>query len=127
MVRLRRPSVLRPSVRRVSAILSVLGLVAGLAFLLVPVEAAFGDDPLLRFQPFSPGLAAGATVVDCGRPVSNLRRQAEGLGIYDLALNDACRRAAARRAATAVAAVSMIGVLGLISLAGSRTGPPAVA
>ncbi len=122
--RLRPP---RPSARQLSAVLAVLGLVAGLAFLLVPVEAAFGDDPLLRLQPFSPGLGDGATVVDCGRPVTNLGRHSNGLSIYDLALNDACRHAASRRAATAVAAVSMIGVLGLITVAGSRAGSPVAA
>jgi hypothetical protein len=124
LARVRRP---RPSARQLAAALAILGLIAGLAFLLVPVDAAFGDDPLLRLQPFSPGLAAGATAVDCGRPVSNLGRHADGLSIYDLALNDACRHAASRRAATAVAAVSMIGVLGLITVAGPRAGSPAVA
>jgi hypothetical protein len=118
---------LRPSVRQLSGILAVLGLVAGLAFLLLPVEAAFGDDPLLRLQSFSPGIAAGATVVDCGRPVSNLGRHGDGLDIYDLARDNACRHAASRRAATAVAIVSMVGVLGLITVAGSRTDSPAVA
>ncbi len=117
--RRRRASARQPSARRLGATLIVLGLVAGMAFLLVPVETAFGDDPLLRLQPFSPGLAAGATVVDCGRPMSNLGRHSDGLSLYDLARDDACRHAASRRAATAVAAVSMIGVLGLITFAGS--------
>jgi hypothetical protein len=123
--RLPRPP--RPSARQLSATLAVLGLVAGLAFLLIPVEAAFGDDPLLRLQSFSPGIAAGATVVDCGRPVSNFGRRADGLSIYDLARDDACRHAASRRAASAVAIVSLVGVLGLITVAGSRADSPAVA
>ncbi|MGI8810875.1 MAG: hypothetical protein ACR2KK_24160 [Acidimicrobiales bacterium] len=117
---MRRPRLPRPSPRRLSAALAVLGLVAGIAFLVVPVEAAFGDDPLLRLEPFSPGLASGATDVDCGRPVSNFGRRAEGLSLYDLAFADACREAASRRAATAVASASVIGLLGLLGVAGTR-------
>lgn len=115
------------SPRRLSAALALLGLVAGLACLVVPVDAAFGDDPLLRLQPFSPSLASAATTVDCGAPVGNLSRRAQGLSIYELARSDACRSAASRRAATAVAAASVIGLLGLIGVAGSRPPAPAVA
>jgi hypothetical protein len=123
MSRLRRA---HPSPRRLSAALALLGLVAGLAFLFVPVDAAFANDPLLRFQPFSPGLATAGTRVDCGAPLANLARRAEGLSIYELARTDACRSAASRRAATAVAAAAVIGLLGLIGLAGSRDVSPAV-
>ena len=99
--------------------MSLLGLVAALSFLVVPVEAAFADDPLLRLEPFSPGLASVATDVDCGVPLSNFGRRSEGLSIYSLASADACREAAGRRAATAVAAAAVIGVLGLVRLAGA--------
>lgn len=109
----------RPSPRRLSAALAILGLVAGMAFLLVPVEAAFGDDPLMRLQPFSPTLAASATQVDCGLPVGNLGRRSDGLSISRLASDDACRRASARRVASAVAVAALIGVLALIGLAGA--------
>jgi len=117
----------RPSPRQLSAALALLGLLAGLAFLVVPVDAAFADDPLLRLQPFSPGLASAVTNVDCGAPVGNLGRRAEGLSIYELARADACRSAASRRVATAVAAASVVGLLGLIGLAGTREVAPAVA
>jgi len=117
----------RPSARTLSAALIVVGLVAGLAFVLVPVEAAFGDDPLLRLQPFSPGLASVATDVDCGRPLSNLGRHSDSLSIADLALDGACRHAASRRAAAGLATASMIAVLGLIALTGRRSPAPAVA
>jgi hypothetical protein len=99
----------------------VLGLVAGLAILVLPVEAALDDEPLLRLAPFSPTLTEGALAVDCGTPVTNFGRRSDGLSLYDLALDHACRAAASRRAATAVAAVSVIGVLGLINVAGSRS------
>jgi hypothetical protein len=124
MSRFRRP---RPSPRQLSGALAVLGLVAGLAILLVPVNAAFGDDPLLRLQPFSANLESPATDVDCGRPVSVFGRRSAGLSLYDLAYDDACHSAASRRAATAVAAVSLIGVLGLITRAGARARTTAVA
>ena len=100
--------------------MSILGLVAALSFLVVPVEAAFADDPLLRLEPFSPGRVSVAPDVDCGVPLSNFVRRSEGLSIYGLASAGACREAARRRAATAVAAAGVIGLLGLIRLAGSR-------
>lgn len=118
MTRRRR---VRPSPRRLSACLAVLGLLAGVAVLLMPVEAAFGDDPLLQLQAFSPSLASATTAVDCGSAMTNLGRRSDGLSLYALAKDDACRHAASRRAATAVAAASVIGLLGLIGLAGSRT------
>jgi len=101
--------------------LAVLGLVAGLAFLVLPVEAAVDEDPLLRLAPFSPALADGASAVDCGAPVSNFGRRSDGLNLHNLAVDHVCRAAASRRAATAVAATSAIGVLGLIGLSGSRS------
>jgi hypothetical protein len=122
MKRRRRP---RPSSRQLSAALVVLGLLAGLAILVLPVEAAFDDHPILALQPFSPGLAGAVTEVDCGVAVGNLGRRADGLSLYNLALDDACRAAASRRAVTAVAAAGVIGLLGLIGLTGSRSRPPA--
>lgn len=117
----------RPSPGRVSAALAVVGLVAALAILVVPVRAAFGDDPLLALQPFSASLESPVTAVDCGRPLRNFGRHAEGLSLYALASADACRRAASRRAAIAVASGSVIGLFGLIGLAGSRNRPVVVA
>ncbi|HYX44940.1 MAG TPA: hypothetical protein VE760_07850 [Acidimicrobiales bacterium] len=111
----------RPSARQLSAAVAVLGVLAGLAVLVVPVRAAFADDPLLRFQPFSPALDRVATDVDCGSPVGNFGRRSDGLSIYDLARDGACREAASRRAAMAVAATAVIGLLGLIALVGTRT------
>ena len=99
----------------------MLGLVAGLAFLVLPVEAAVDDDPLLRLAPFSPALTQGASAVDCGAPVSNFGRRSDGLSLRGLAVDHVCRAAASRRAATGVAAASAIGVLGLIGLSGART------
>jgi hypothetical protein len=118
-VRLPRPP--RPTPRRLVAALTVLGLLGAVAFLVVPVEVRFGDDPLLRFQPFSPALAGAATDVDCGGALGNLGRRSDQLSLYGVARDDACRTAAARRAATAVAATAIVGVLALVTLTGVRT------
>lgn len=121
---MRRPRLIRrlprPSPRRLSAAVAVLGLLGGLAILVVPVEAAFADDPLLRLQPFSPTLERAVTEVECGSPVTNLGRRSDGLSLYGLARDGACREAASRRAATAVAAAGVVGLLGLLGLAGTR-------
>jgi len=105
--------------------LVVLGVLAGIAILVVHVDTAFADDPLLRYGRFD-GAEAGVTDIDCGAPVSNLLRHSEGLSLYGLAKDDACRDAASRRAATAVAAGGLVAVLGLVALttatAKARTG-----
>jgi hypothetical protein len=117
----------RPSPRRLSAALAILGLLAGLAFVLLPVEASLDDDPLLGLVPFSPALGQAVARVDCGAPVTNFGRRSEDLSLASLARDGVCRDAAAKRAATAVAAVARVGVLGLITLAGARNRELAVA
>jgi hypothetical protein len=117
-VKLPRPP--RPSPRRLSAALAVLGVLAGLAFLVLPVDAALDDDPLLGLVPFSPALGQAIAQVDCGAPVSNFTRRSDDLSLASLARDGVCRDAAAKRAATAVAATAVIGLLGLVTLAASR-------
>lgn len=117
----------RPSPRRLSVAMAVLGMIAGLAFLLLPMEATLDDDPLLRLVPFSPALGQAVTRVDCGSAVSNFGRNSADLSIASLARDGVCRDAAAKRAATAVAVVAVIGVLGLITLAGARDRHPVAA
>ncbi|HJV08813.1 MAG TPA: hypothetical protein VJ653_04005 [Acidimicrobiales bacterium] len=117
-MRLPRPP--RPSAQRLSATLAILGVLAGVACLVVPVKAALDDEPLLRLAPFSPALTDVVTQVDCGSPVSNIGRRAGDLSLYSLARDGACRDAATRRMATAVAATAVIGLLGLIGWSGAR-------
>ena len=117
-MRLPRPP--RPSPRTLSAALAILGMLAGLAFLVVPMKAALDDDPLLGLVPFSPALGQAVVRVDCGAPVSNFGRRSADLSLASLARDGVCRDAAAKRAATAVAAMAVIGLLGLITLAGAR-------
>jgi hypothetical protein len=99
---------------------AALGLVAAVAILVLPVRAAFGDDPLLRLQPFSPALEQVVTDVNCGGVVDNLGRRSGGLSLYDVARDDACREAASRRAATAVATVALVGLLAALGPAAMR-------
>jgi len=120
----RRHHLPRPSPRRLGAALALLGLLAAVAFLVVPVDAAFADDPLLRYGVLI-GAQPAVTDVDCGVPVNNLRRRPDGLGLYDLARTDACREAATRRAATAAAAGGLVAVLGLFA-ATAATAEPSV-
>ena len=117
-MRLPRP---RPTPRRLTAALAVLGLLTALAFLLMPLEVSFDDDPLLRLQPFSPALDQVVTEVDCGSAVSNLGRRSDELSLAGLATADACRDGATLRAASAVATTAVIGILGLVTLAGARS------
>ena len=119
-MRIPRPGLPRPSPRRLGAAFPVLGVLAAVAVLVLPVRAAFGDDPLLRLQPFSPGMDRVATEVDCGAALGNLGRRSDGLSLYGLARDDACREEASRRVATAVAAVAVTGALGLLVLTRSR-------
>ena len=103
----------RPSPRRVGAALTALGVLAGVAVLLVPVDAAFADDPLLRYSRFA-GTEPAVTDIECGAPVSNLLRRSDAPDMYSMARDSACREASSRRVATAVAATGVIGLLGLI-------------
>ncbi len=120
-MRFPRPRLPRPTPRRLGAAFPVLGVLAAVSVLVLPVRAAFGDDPLLRLQPFSPGMDRVATEVDCGAALGNLGRRSDGLSLYGLARDGACREEASKRVATAVAVVAVVGMLGLLTLAGNRT------
>lgn len=117
---MRLPRGPKPTPRRLLAAVGVLGLLAALAFLVMPLEVSFGDDPLLGLQPFSPALGQAVTEVDCGSAVSNLGRRSSELSLAGVARADACRAGATLRAASAVATAAVIGVLGLVTLAGAR-------
>ncbi len=114
--RRRRRRLPRPSARRLAGTVALLGVLATVVLLVIPVDAAFASDPLLRYGQFATPEPA-ATDVRCGAPVSNLLRRSEGPSFYSLARDDACRTAASRRAATAAAAGALVVVLGLIGVA----------
>lgn len=117
---MRLPRAPKPTPRRLLAAVAVLGLVAALAFLVMPLEVTFDDDPLLGLQPFSPALGQVVTEVNCGSAVSNLGRRSGELSLAGVARADACRDGATLRAASAVATTAVIGVLGLVTLTGAR-------
>lgn len=111
----------RPSPRRLGAAVVALGLLGALSFLILPVRASVAKDPLLRLGAFGGAPAAPAGDVRCGAPLTNLSRRTDGLSLYVLATDRACRNAASRRTAAAVAAAAVVGVLGAIALSGART------
>jgi hypothetical protein len=104
--------------RRLGVAVVVLGLLAAVSFLVLPVEASVGGDPLLRLRAFGAGPAQLADEVRCGSPLGSLSRRSDGLSLYVLAADRACRHASSRRAAAAVAAAAVIGLLGVIGLTG---------
>lgn len=106
--------------RRLAAALALLGLLAGLAILILPVEAAFAGDPLLRLHALGSPSSTATSAVRCGSALANLARRDDGLSLYALAQDRACRAAASRRVATAVAAVAVVGALGAVAAAGPR-------
>lgn len=100
--------------RRLSASIAVLGVVSAAAVLLVPVTAALGDDPLLRLRSF--GQQPAQTEVDCGSALRGLRASG-GVTLYDLARDSACRDAASRRVAIAVAVAAVLVLTGFLGIA----------
>lgn len=116
----------RPSPRRLGAAVVGLGLLAALSFLVLPVKASVAGDPLLRLRAFGAAPAQLADEVRCGSPLANLGRRSAGLSLYVLATDRACRNASSRRAATAVAAAGVVGLLGALSLTTGRLRPATV-
>ncbi len=116
----------RPSRRRLSAAVALVGVLAGVAILVLPVDAAFAGDPLLRLpEAFGSAPAQATTGVDCGSPLGNLARRDDGLSLYSVARDHACRDAASRRVATGVAVAGVVGLLGAVGLAGAGSRQPA--
>jgi hypothetical protein len=112
--RLRR---VRPSPRALCLTLAALGVVSAVALAVLPVEAAFGADPLLRLHGFGNRSEQPVSGVDCGSPLGNLTRHTDGLSLYGLALDDACQHASTRRVATGLASGGMVAMLALVGLA----------
>ena len=114
MTRLRR---LRPSPRGLCLALAAIGAVSAVALVVLPVQAAFGADPLLRLHSLGNGPVEATSQVSCGSAVGNLTRSAEGVSLYGLARDEACQRASTRRVATGIAGGGVIAALALVALA----------
>ena len=118
--RLRRLGRFHPSPRGLCVALVALGLVSAVALAVLPVDVAFGSDPLLRLHAFGNRSHLPVTGVDCGSPVGNLTGGADSFGLYGLARDKACQRASSRRMATGVAAGGAVAMLACVGLAGVR-------
>jgi len=106
--------------RTLWVLVCALGVVVAVVFAVVPVGTDFGNDPLLRLRELDPVLSPPDTTAVCGSPVRTFASEPDGSTLYELARDNACRRAARRRLAAAVAAGGVIVMLGLIGLAASR-------
>ena len=100
--------------------LVLVGLLAAGASLSVPVDASFGDDPILRLRAFGRAQDAPVARVDCGTAIEGLRADDEPPTIYGLARERACQREAWRRTLSAAAAASVVLVLGFLALSRLR-------
>jgi hypothetical protein len=106
----------RVRVRRLAAIVSVLGVMIAAAFLTMPVDANVDDDPLMRLRTFD-AAPATALSVDCGTALGEDSAATGGASLYDLARDNACRDASLRRVLTAGAAGSVVALSGLLAMA----------
>lgn len=97
----------------------LLGVVSAAAAVFLPVEAAFGDDPILRLRSVDSASAGPVTEVGCGSALSGLQGGGDTVTLYGIARDRACRDAASRRVLTAVAAGAIVVLLGFQSLAAS--------
>jgi hypothetical protein len=109
-------------VRRLCRWVAGVGLVAVAVLLLKPVDASFGDDPLLRLQAFDRPLGSMATKVDCGSVFNSLGESSAAVTIYTIARDQACHREGWRRLIAAIAAASAVVVLTLLILVVSGPG-----
>ena len=108
-----------PGRRQLCIAAVLLGVLSAASVVLLPVEAAFGDDPILRLRSFDSTSAGPATEVDCGSVVSGFRGSGDTVTLYGIARDRACRDAASRRVVTAVAAAAVVVLLGSYGLISS--------
>ncbi len=94
----------------------VVGVLSAVAVVFLPVEAAFGDDPILRLRRFDTTAGGPATEVECGSALQGLRPGSDAVTLYGIARDRACRDASAKRVLTAVATVSVLALLGSLAL-----------
>jgi hypothetical protein len=107
---------------RLAAVVAVLGVVIGFAFLSLPVDAKVDGDPLLRLRTFDSAPTA-ASSVECGTALGE-SAAAGGASLYDLARDHACRNASLRRVLTAGAAGAVVALSGLLAMAAASSRLP---
>lgn len=106
----------RVRARRLAAVVALLGVGIGIAFLALPVDAKVNDDPLLRLRTFDAAPEAAASV-ECGSALGDDPAGTGGASLYDLARDHACRDASLRRMLTAGAAGAVVVLSGLLAMA----------
>ena len=108
-----------PGRRSLLAAAVVLGVLSAAAAVLLPVKAAFGDDPILRLRSLDTASAGPVSGVECGSALSGLQGGDDTVTLYGIARDRACRDAASRRLLSAVAAGAIVVLLGFQSVAAS--------
>ncbi len=109
-----------PGATRLAAIAVLTGLAGAAAMLLLPVDAAVGGDPLLRFRSFDAAPAAAGNV-DCGPVLGDTSDDQAKVDLFGLAREEACRQAADRRMLSAGAAGAIVVLTGLLAFAAVAT------
>ena len=110
--------------RRLCVLLCLIGIAVAVVVALTPVRVRFDNDPLLRLRQLDPELSPPPPVAACGSPLSNLHNEPTGTNLYEIARAHACQDAGTRRLVVAVAAGSLIVMLGLVGLAASAGTEP---
>ena len=105
--------------RQLRAAAVVLGVLSAVAVVLLPVNATFGEDPILRLRSFNTAAGGPATKVACGSALNGLRPGSDAVTLYGIARDRACRDASERRVLTALAAGALVLLLGGLGLAAS--------
>jgi hypothetical protein len=105
-------------------LLCAIGVALAVVFALIPVGVHFDSDPLLRLRQLDPELSPPAPTAQCGSPITNLRTEPTGTSLYEIARAHACQEAGIRRLLVAVAAGSLLVMLGLVGLVGSTATKP---
>ena len=97
----------------------MIGVLSAMAVVFLPVDATFGDDPILRLRAFDTAAGGPATTVECGSALTGLGRGSDAVTLYGIARDRACRDASGKRVLTAVAAGAVVVLLGSHGLVGS--------
>ena len=108
-----------PGRRSLLVAVVVIGVLSAAAAVLLPVKAAFGDDPILRLRSLDTASAGPVTDVECGSALGGLQGGHDTVTLYGIARDRACRDAASRRLLSAIAAGAIVVLLGFQSMAAS--------
>jgi hypothetical protein len=109
-----------PRRRHLSVAAVVVGILSAVAVVFVPVEVAFGDDPILRLRRLDTTADPHSTSVAGPPAVEGLRGGSDAASLYGIARDRACRDESAKRVLTAVAASAVVVLAGFHALGPRR-------